>query len=91
MKLSIVTINYNDAIGLERTIQSVITQTFKDFEYIIIDGNSTDGSKEIIKKYSEKIQVAISEPVDTDAESAGCGVFFSDQREHASIRTIYFK
>ena len=62
MKLSIVTINYNDAIGLERTIQSVITQTFKDFEYIIIDGNSTDGSKEIIKKYSEKIQVAISEP-----------------------------
>ncbi|HGE73202.1 TPA: glycosyltransferase, partial [Candidatus Poribacteria bacterium] len=43
-KLSIITINLNNREGLERTIQSVINQTFTDFEYIIIDGGSTDGS-----------------------------------------------
>jgi glycosyltransferase involved in cell wall biosynthesis len=47
MKLSIITINRNNAAGLEKTIQSVITQTFDDFEYIIIDGNSEDDSVEI--------------------------------------------
>jgi glycosyltransferase involved in cell wall biosynthesis len=44
MKLSIITINYNNAIGLRNTIQSVIHQTFKEFEYIIIDGGSIDNS-----------------------------------------------
>ena len=38
MKLSIVTVNYNDAEGLERTIKSVVSQTFHDYEFIIIDG-----------------------------------------------------
>ena len=38
MKLSIITVNYNDAEGLERTIKSVICQTFHDYEFIIIDG-----------------------------------------------------
>ncbi len=46
MKLSIITVNLNNREGLERTIQSVISQTFTDFEYIIIDGGSTDGSVE---------------------------------------------
>lgn len=50
MELSIITINYNNCKGLEETIHSVITQSYKDFEYIIIDGNSTDGSKNVIKK-----------------------------------------
>ena len=50
MKLSIITINRNNAAGLEKTMLSVATQTFKDFEYVVIDGASTDGSVEVIKK-----------------------------------------
>lgn len=60
-KLSIITINYNDCEGLRRTIQSVASQSFKDFEYIVIDGGSTDGSKDIIEKYKDHLNVAISE------------------------------
>ena len=62
MKLSIITINFNDVSGLEKTIQSVINQTYKDFEYIVIDGASTDGSVEVIKKYSDKLTHWVSEP-----------------------------
>jgi len=61
MKLSIITINLNNASGLERTCQSVICQTFNDFEYIVIDGNSTDESVEIIKKHCNGINYWISE------------------------------
>lgn len=50
MKLSIITINRNNAVGLEKTLCSVASQTFKDFEYVVIDGASTDGSVEAIKK-----------------------------------------
>ena len=62
MKLSIITVNLNNAEGLRKTIESVVTQTFPDFEYIIIDGYSTDGSVEIIKQYADKITYWISEP-----------------------------
>ena len=54
MKLSIITINRNNAAGLEKTLQSVAAQTYKEFEYIIIDGASTDGSVEVIKKYESE-------------------------------------
>jgi glycosyltransferase involved in cell wall biosynthesis len=50
MKLSIVTINRNNACGLEKTMRSVAAQTCKDFEYIVVDGASTDNSVEIIKE-----------------------------------------
>lgn len=56
MELSIITINYNNCKGLEETIHSVITQSYKDFEYIIIDGNSTDGSKNVIKNTKNLLQ-----------------------------------
>lgn len=49
IKLSIITINRNDAEGLRKTIESVLAQTYRDFEYIIIDGASTDGSVDIIR------------------------------------------
>ena len=62
MKLSIITINFNDALGLEKTIQSVINQTFKDFEYIVVDGASTDGSVDLIHKYADKLTHWVSEP-----------------------------
>lgn len=61
IKLSVITINYNNAKGLEKTIQSVISQTFIDYEYIIIDGGSYDGSKEIIEKQTTKITYWVSE------------------------------
>lgn len=50
MRLSIVTINRNNAVGLEKTMRSVASQTFKEFEYIVVDGASTDGSADVIKK-----------------------------------------
>lgn len=50
MKLSVITINYNNKDGLLRTAKSVLGQTFRDFEWIIIDGGSNDGSKEIIEE-----------------------------------------
>lgn len=62
MKLTIITINYNNQDGLKRTLESVATQNSKDFEYIVIDGGSTDGSVEVLKKYSECITNWISEP-----------------------------
>ncbi|WAC01935.1 glycosyltransferase family 2 protein [Lacinutrix neustonica] len=62
MLISIITINYNDVVGLERTITSVKQQDFEDFEHIIIDGNSYDGSKSIIEKYKNHIGYSISEP-----------------------------
>ena len=62
MKYSIITINYNNKDGLEMTINSVLGQTFRDFEYIIIDGGSTDGSIDVIKKYKSRIDYWVSEP-----------------------------
>jgi glycosyltransferase involved in cell wall biosynthesis len=61
-KLSIITINLNNADGLRKTIESVVSQTFTDFEFIIIDGGSTDGSVDIIKQYDNNITYWISEP-----------------------------
>ena len=51
MKYSIITVNYNNREGLKKTIESVIRQTFRDFEFIVIDGGSTDGSAEVLKAY----------------------------------------
>lgn len=59
--LSIITINYNDAIGLQKTIESVVNQTFTDFEFIIIDGGSSDESLATAKSYS-RINHIVSEP-----------------------------
>ena len=60
-KLSIITINFNNQIGLKNTIESVVSQTFTDYEYIVIDGGSTDKSVDIIKQYSDKISYWVSE------------------------------
>lgn len=62
MKFSIITVNYNNKQGLQRTIKSVINQTYHDYEFIVIDGGSTDGSVDIIKMYNEYITYWVSEP-----------------------------
>ncbi len=60
-KLSIITINYNNRSGLQKSMQSVFAQSFTDYEYIIIDGGSTDGSKELIEENSGRLAYWVSE------------------------------
>lgn len=62
MKYSIITVNFNNVNGLQRTVNSVICQIFKDFEWIIIDGGSTDGSKELLERYQNYFAYWCSEP-----------------------------
>jgi len=62
MKVSIITISRNNKNGLLETIESVIKQTFNEYEFIVIDGASNDGSRELIEQYSSNITYWISEP-----------------------------
>lgn len=62
MKISIITVCYNSAKTIEKTIKSVLNNNYPDLEYIIIDGDSNDGTIDIIKKYSNEIAVFVSEP-----------------------------
>lgn len=62
MKYSIITVNYNHREGLRRTVESVINQSYQDFEYIVIDGGSDDGSREVIEEYADQISYWVSEP-----------------------------
>ncbi len=62
VKISIVTVCFNSAKTIEQTIKSVINQSYKNIEYIVIDGGSTDGTLDIIKKYEQYISYWVSEP-----------------------------
>lgn len=62
LKISVVTVSYNAADTIEETIRSVVNQTYDNIEYIIIDGGSTDGTVDIIKKYAGRIAYWVSEP-----------------------------
>ncbi|MBO7537952.1 MAG: glycosyltransferase [Prevotella sp.] len=75
--ISIITINYNNKEGLRKTIESVVFQTSKDFEWIVIDGGSTDGSKEIIDEYSNYMSYYISEPDDGIYNAMNKGIMVS--------------
>lgn len=59
---SIITINYNNQVGLQRTIESVVRQTYNDYEFIVIDGGSTDGSVEVVNDFKDRISYWVSEP-----------------------------
>lgn len=61
-KFSIITVTYNAGKVLEDTIQSVLFQSYRNVEYIIVDGNSKDNTLEIVNKYRERISKVISEP-----------------------------
>ena len=94
-KISVVTVVYNDVDHIESTIKSVISQTYPHIEYIVIDGGSTDGTVDIIKKYKNSIAYFISEKDNGiyDAMNQGieyangkfvcflnCGDFFADNK-----------
>lgn len=62
LKFSIITINYNNLVGLEKTFKSVISQNCDFAEYLIIDGGSTDGSDEFIRSHADRLYYWVSEP-----------------------------
>ena len=74
MKISIITVCKNSEAYIEKAITSVISQTYKDIEYIIIDGNSQDRTKEIIQQYSNHITCFISEPDEGIYEAMNKGI-----------------
>ncbi len=61
LKVSIITVCFNCENTIEKTLNSVLNQNYKNIEYIIIDGSSTDNTTKIINKYKDKIKVMISE------------------------------
>lgn len=61
MKLSVITVNLNNKEGLLNTINSVVGQIYRDYEYIIIDGGSNDGSVDVIREYEDRISYWVSE------------------------------
>jgi glycosyltransferase involved in cell wall biosynthesis len=76
-RISIITVTYNSEKHLEKTIKSVLSQDYSNFEYIIIDGQSTDGTIDIIKKYENKIDYWISEPDSGMYEALNKGIQYS--------------
>ena len=80
IKISIITVVYNDKNGLEKTILSIVSQKYKNIEYIIIDGGSDDGTVDIIGKYEDNIDYYISEKDDGiyDAMNKGINVATGD-------------
>ncbi len=61
-KLTVITIVYNNVRDIERTLKSVLNQTYKKIEYIVIDGASTDGTLQVVEQYKDKISKIVSEP-----------------------------
>lgn len=76
-KITIITVCYNAVSCLEKTILSVINQSYDNIEYIIIDGNSTDGSLDIINKYAHRISRCVSEPDNGIFDAMNKGIEFS--------------
>ena len=77
MKVSLITITYNSEKTIEKTIKSVISQKYKNIEYIIIDGGSQDKTLDIVSRYKEKISVIVSEPDNGISDAFNKGINYS--------------
>ena len=86
IKLSIITINYNNAEGLRKTLASVAAQTYPNIEHIIVDGGSTDGSVEVIEAYASGVACTASGCGIKDAVSAADAAVNSQPAKGAQLR-----
>ena len=77
MKISIITIVKNCETLIEQTIKSVVNQTFTDFEYIVIDGGSTDNTLSVIESYKKKITKVVSEPDNGISDAFNKGILLA--------------
>lgn len=78
MKISIITIVYNDVSNIRKTIESVLSQSYDNIQYVCIDGGSTDGTVDIINEYLDKISFFISEPDRGIADAFNKGIKVAD-------------
>jgi len=80
VRVSIITVVFNNSSTIKNAIDSVLEQTYKNIEYIVIDGGSTDGTVDIVKEYQDKISMFISEPDDGiyDAYNKGINISTGD-------------
>ena len=74
MKFSVITINYNNSAGLRRTIESVLAQDADNYEYIVVDGASSDGSREVLEEFAGKIGTIVREPDNGVYEAMNKGI-----------------
>lgn len=92
LKISIITVCYNSESTVEDTIKSVISQSYKNIEYIVIDGNSNDKTNDIVSKYSDYVSLHISEPDNGlyDAINKGIGYATGDIVGILNSDDVYF-
>ena len=89
MKLSIITINRNNENGLRKTITSVLNQSWSDFEYIIVDGASTDNSVDVIKNEISSVPEGLNSRIQFISE-ADTGVFNAMNKGIVMARVIIY-
>ena len=77
MKISIITVCYNSAATIEKTMKSLMAQTYRDIEYIVVDGDSNDSTLDIVKKYENQITKWISEPDNGLYDAINKGIAFA--------------
>ena len=80
--VSIITVVFNGADTIKQTIESVINQTYNNIEYIIIDGNSTDGTQEIVEMYKDNVACFVSEEDE--------GIYDAKDKDSLANRRVYY-
>ena len=86
LKISIITVSFNSAETIEQTIKSVLEQDYENYEYIIIDGGSTDGTVDIIEKYADDLAYFVSEPDNGLYDAMNKGIHQARGRYHRNYQ-----